>query len=236
MKIIGRERLNRQDIEERAAQLLRHFRSDFLDFQQPTPLREIATFLSQKHQITFDYTRTLGFSDNGERIIGAFNPRKRVILIDASLQSDEHKFHFTLAHEFGHLALHRKVKVLYENTDPASKETVLEGDDEAQGYESESDWLEWQANAYASSLLMPELIFKSALISVQKELGIGRQGRIFVDHQPVNLGDYYQIIAQLSSYFSVSKTAVEYRLHKLGLVEDHRPMRSVKDILRQKLL
>jgi Zn-dependent peptidase ImmA (M78 family) len=164
--------------------------------------------------------------------MGAFNPRRRVILIDASLQQDEHKFHFTLAHEIGHLALHRQVTVIYEATDEScvSKETVVEGDDE-QGYAEESDWLEWQANAYGSALLMPAVIFTSALINMQKQMGIGRAGKIFIDSQPVNQVDYYNIIAQLSIYFRVSKTAAEYRLRKLGLVEDHRPMRSAKDIL-----
>lgn len=234
MKIIGRERLNRAAIEDRALNLLRLFKTDFLVFVQPTPVREIAAFLTSKYDILFDYTRVLGFSDTGQRILGAFNPRKRVILIDASLNKDEPKFNFTLAHELGHLALHRNITIEYEDKDNLANtsETIVEAGQEENAIESESDWLEWQANAYASSLLMPKTIFEAALIVTQQSMGIARAGKIMLDSQPVNMGDYYSIITQMAAFFQVSQTAAEYRLHKLDLVEDQRKLRSIKDILR----
>lgn len=234
MKITGRKRLNRAAIELRAEQLLRLFTTDFLEYVQPTPLLDLTAFLTSKHSIIFDFTCTLGFSDTGQRIIGAFNPRKRVILIDASLQADEPKFNFTLAHELGHLALHRNVSIEYEEKDNLDKtdETVLEEQQEEDILKEEVDWLEWQANAYGSALLMPKIIFESALVATQQSMGISRVGRILVDSQPVNLVDFYSIISKLATFFHVSQTAAEYRLRKLDLVDDQRRSRSIRDILR----
>jgi Zn-dependent peptidase ImmA (M78 family) len=84
----------------------------------------------------------------------------------------------------------------------------------------ESDWLEWQANYYASTLLMPKDTFKAALILSQQKIGISRVGKIFVDNQPANQADFYKLITMLSEFFKVSRTAVDIILKKMGLVED----------------
>lgn len=223
MKIEGRQKLSANDIERKSDQLLSYYKKDFLDYVQPTPLKKIANFLNDKHGIEFDFKSYLGFSEDGLRILGAFNPFKKMILVDASLEQYEEKFNFTLAHELGHLALHRNLSINYEIEDESElTETISEIGFENRNLKSEIEWVEWQANAYASSLLMPSLIFQSALIQTQKNMGIGRWGKLFVDNQPINQADFIEVISRLGNYFKVSKTAVEYRLRKLNLIDDHR--------------
>ena len=232
MRIEGRKILSSEDIEVKSAQMLAHFNPQILQYVQATPLMGLVTFLEQKHQIIFRFDDHLGFSDKGERILGAFNPKKRVIIIDASLKADEHKFNFTLAHELGHLALHRNIKLIFDDKyaeEPS--ETVNEKIGSKKTIKTEAEWMEWQANYYASALLMPKETFRAALILHQQELGISRVGKIFIDDQRSNQSDYWQLITMLSKFFKVSQTAIEIRLLKLGLVEDHRSGRSLKSIL-----
>lgn len=233
MKILGRPRLSASEIEDKAATLLRLYRADFLDYIIPTPLIEISALLSRKYKVTFDFKASLGFSEAGERILGATNLKKWVILVDESLQKDQHKFNFTLAHELGHLSLHRKVTFINEESDfKNTGDTVQEVFNEKSSLSTEQDWLEWQANAYATSLVMPEIVFRNAVKLKQQEMGIGRRGKIFVDEQLCNKKAYYEIISRLSQFFQVSLTAIEYRLKKLDLVEFHFPgMKSISEIL-----
>jgi Zn-dependent peptidase ImmA (M78 family) len=234
MKILKRPILSAEQIEQKASVLLTHFHKQYFDYIKPTPLLDITRFLSEKYSITFIFDNTLGFSEDGARVLGACNIRKRVLLVDSSLKNDEHKFNYTLAHELGHLALHRNLKIQLDSTNNPNepKDTVKESGYETSNLNTEADWVEWQANQYASCLLMPKTIMKAALILKQRELGISRTGKIFVDNQSCNQVDYFEIISRLSVFFKVSRTAVEYRLNKLNLVDDRRRgFRSISDIL-----
>jgi Zn-dependent peptidase ImmA (M78 family) len=213
MKVIGRKHYNGENIEIRAMELLSLFEADYFQSVKATPLLKIAQFLEQKYKIIFDFEATLGFTENGQRIVGAFNPRKRIILIDSSLKDDAKKFNFTLAHEIGHLALHRNISFEREELDdkPETQETIHEFIYGTKRIKTEMEWLEWQANIYASSLLMPIKFITAALVKKQLELGISRVGKIFVDEQMCNQLDYNKLISLLSDLFNVSKSAMEYR-------------------------
>ena len=109
-RLIGLERLNKEAIEERSLRLFLYFDPNFFLVPQPTPLKKIAQFLIDKHSMKFSFDNTLGFTDDGKKLFGIYMPKKKSIFIDQSLQSDENKFNFTLGHELGHLALHRKLR------------------------------------------------------------------------------------------------------------------------------
>ncbi len=97
---------------------------------------------------------------------------------------------FTLAHEVGHILLHRKVIESEVHIDKGSlrRDTLA-----AAGV----DPLEIAANAFASELLMPEQILEGVL-----------GGR------PVDLEDD-ALIASLAKRFRVSEAAMRYRLQAL---------------------
>ena len=149
------------------------------------------------------------------------------------MQEDEHKFNFTLAHELGHLSLHRHL-IFDRNGEPARApvETVKEIFNERGNLNTEEEWVEWQANAYATSLLMPASMIKKAVVKQQQELGIRNRGKIFIDNQACNQKDYFDILSRLSDFFKVSRTAVDYRLRKLELIDDRsRGAQFIGDIL-----
>lgn len=232
MKIEGLLHYNSSEIESKANKLLLYFSPTYFETVKATPLLSIVEFLQSKHGIVFQFDSILGFNNDNNRILGAYNPIKRVIIIDSSLKGDIHKFNFTLAHELGHLALHRNLKFKYDSQDATNEEETIIDYNSKKELKTDSDWMEWQANYYASALLMPTEIFKLALVFEQSKLGISRTGKIFVDNQPCNQQAFYQLISLLSQRFEVSKSAVEFRLQKLKLIDDHRKtFKSVSDIL-----
>jgi Zn-dependent peptidase ImmA (M78 family) len=210
--------------------LLTLFSPEYFKIVKPTPLLSIVDFLKKQYNIVFNFDVTLGFSLDNSRILGACNPTKRVIFIDPAVKQDEHKFNFTLAHELGHLALHRDIKIVHELNDDSDAETIHENYSFKKELKSDSDWLEWQANFYASALLMPDDIFATELTIIQKKLGY-RVGKIYVDKQPCNQKSFYVVVNLLSDYFHVSKSAVEYRISSLKLIDDQR-RKSLSDYLK----
>ena len=84
--------------------------------------------------------------------------------------------------------------------------------------------LEFQANAFASNLLLPDQFFRLKVADRRRALEIRDRGHgyIFVDDQPCNYWPYTQLLSGLSSDFEASKTAVEIKLTNMGLLTDQR--------------
>ena len=79
-------------------------------------------------------------------------------------------------------------------------------------------WIEWQANKFASCILIPSLNLKIHLALIQKELGISKYGHIYLDRQAVNLRDFINITNYLKRHFNTSKTTIEYKMQELELI------------------
>ena len=123
---------------------------------------------------------------------------------------------FTFAHELGHHFLNHKRYMTRESIraqeiDQAQFITIPKG---------EVERLEWQANTFASCLLMPSEDFQTAFGLLLRHLGIRNRGHgpLYLDSQPDNVSQFEIVCASLSKYFNVSKTAIRLRMRALGLL------------------
>lgn len=173
--------------------------------------------------------RTLQDAD-GDTILGSANFGNRSIEINQ--HGNRHRERFTVAHEIGHFVL-RHEKYL-------RSEYIVEQDlyeevkkDEAFNYER----LEYQANLFASMLLLPEAQFLEAVGALRNKFETyGRAfGYIFVDDQPCNYLPYNRMLAELSDQFGTSKQAIEIKLKRANLLTDHRSGRQQNHSLGQVL-
>ena len=83
---------------------------------------------------------------------------------------------------------------------------------------SANDWLEWQANAFAAFLLMPEKAFKIALVRSQKLAGINRfLGRIYAGREGWRGKDLYDVVENIRSLYGVSHSVIRFHLSTLDL-------------------
>lgn len=101
---------------------------------------------------------------------------------------------FTIAHEIGHYFLHAKNAASRLFVD---RYVVYRRDDEST---KGNDQEEVEANAFAASLLMPEALVRQAITTKNLDL------------------DDEDAIAELAKQFSVSSSAMSYRLVNLRLV------------------
>lgn len=153
-------------------------------------------------------------------VLGRFRFDQNTIeLFDAHAQSKE-QMRFTLAHELGHHFLrHGKYLAL----------DICDDDDVEDRIRplinlTDISRLEWQANHFASCLLMAKRPFLRRFRQLLDELNIKEKGHgvLYVDTQPCNQASFGAICSDLARTFQVSFSAVNVRLNKLGLLNDQR--------------
>ncbi|MGN6476208.1 MAG: ImmA/IrrE family metallo-endopeptidase [Flavipsychrobacter sp.] len=210
--------LNKSQIESKSIEVLKNYNESHFNIIRSTPISEIVRKLSDNYKIGFihDY---LGYAEDGTRILGGYLPNSKTIVIDTSLKTNEEKYNFVLAHELGHLVLHRKIQFGQDFVGIQDTERNLSGKRELK---TDLDFLEWQANYFASCIMLPKEIFIAALLKERKKLGISWVGYVYVDDQPVTQRDHYQTLQGLSQFFKVSNTAIDIRLRELELLRDNR--------------
>lgn len=84
--------------------------------------------------------------------------------------------------------------------------------------------LEYQANVFATCLLMPRKRFFENFVQITRRLDIKDKGfgKLYVDGQDCNQQGFYLVTNALMREFGVSRAAVTMRLQTLGLLRDVR--------------
>ncbi|MCK4304893.1 MAG: ImmA/IrrE family metallo-endopeptidase [Candidatus Eisenbacteria sp.] len=230
--------LNRKDVEEEAENLLCFHDESLIEAPREVPVLSICDRLEREYDVRFNYDVDLNTKVHGGRtILGKCLPDELTVYVDTSLRADDNIFTFTLAHELGHLVIHQGLEL--KTPLPPDDQEVIERD-YVTGRKilvTAVDWLEWQANRFASALLMPRSTFQLAISQQQTEMGITRNvGFVHVDREGYSLTDFEHLKSGISAFFRVSKTAVEYRMNDLGILHDrrYRNMKHISELFRRR--
>ncbi|MBY8972737.1 ImmA/IrrE family metallo-endopeptidase [Pseudomonas sp. P867] len=158
---------------------------------------------------------SVSFIEDSGTALGSitFNPLEIKIF---GADSQSHLARFTLAHELGHHFLGHKRYMTREairaqDIDQSQLIAIPRG---------EVERLEWQANTFASCLLMPKEDFQAAFGLLLQHLGIRNRGHghLYLDSQRDNVIQFHAVCNSLSDYFNVSKTAIRLRMKALELL------------------
>ena len=215
--------LSRTDIEIRTEGFIRALAPSCLDEPRATPIASIALRLKEGYGATFLFGQDLG-TTSGRKIRGCFHIPSKTIFIDKSLEEGGPRFNFTLAHEIGHFVMHQDVTPTV--LAPNKRDKIEDNDRDLILDHSQTDnprsWIEWQANKFASSLLLPRSTLPSALLTKQKELGINRNlGKLYLNRQQSSsFRDYRAVMDYLIFIYRVSASAIRIRLRELNILED----------------
>lgn len=228
-KVQGLKKYSGKNIEEFANNLLNKIDSNILNYALSLPVEKLIDYLQLEYDLKFVFNESI--EDNGNKqIFGYYDVTNNLIKIDKCLK-DTNRFLFLLAHEIGHFILHRELKInqqVYENFQDSEYDFVSD----KYLLNNYKNWIEWQANEFASHLVLPNISFYNRLIHIQKHLGISRFGHIYLDDQPINRKDFGDITTYLSNFFDTSYTSVIYKLESLNLITYDRKKDDYKKELR----
>jgi len=192
------------------------------EVKPPIPVEAIA----EKYlEFTLEY-------DNLEEILGipdvlgaTWVKEKRMVINSSLLDGVEGRITFTCSHEIGHWILHRKY--LFDQFMRFHR--LGDGDEPAVVCRMSASKLrgEWQADYFSSCLLMPRekvenaytRAFGAAPISIYNEKScFGRNNPFVLDPALDTVKEISQKVIHGGKFTNVSKEAMCYRLHDLGLL------------------
>ncbi len=239
--------LSKKEIDDYAEVLLHDFKPELLRNPGPTPVEnfiEIYLDLTVDYKKLSTDGNTLGmiaFNSGYVEVFDEENNKEMIeveagtVFIDSDLIDDTYqqgRCRFTFAHEPGHWLFHRHMYSTAKNqmslfeVEPGAQKVCHKCLKKHVGYISkrdyfstDEDWQEWQADYFASSLLMPKKTFKlvtedclSKLCLSVNDLHNKSVTELFF---PVR-----QMIVTLSQIFDVSNQAAALRLYKLGYISN----------------
>jgi Zn-dependent peptidase ImmA (M78 family) len=215
---LGVPKLSSEDIESIAEEFLQELAPSVLTTLTFTPLAYIFQTLEKRQMCTVSFDGDLGESDGAPRL-GVYSMTNNHVTISRTLSKTDPRYSFTCAHELGHYALHQPLdpKALQRPGEVEIRDSARE----LMTYRVQGgprSTIEWQANRFAASVLMPRVTLRAALARVQDHLGIGRRGYIHLDNQRRSQDDFDNTIARLSAHYKVSKAVVRVRLSEMSLI------------------
>ena len=213
-----------------------------IEWKEPSELEEIALSIIRAHQPSalcdpeeidilnlinracnkYGYTYAafpLPKYDN-KKALGCVDNKNKKLLLDVEMLSQAHNnvWMFVAAHELGHLVLHRKY---FENGQIPYDCSEIEAELPV------NKQLEWQANRFASELLLPRAMVHKVVNAVCLKKGITNNfGKIYLDGKSYNYDTLNYTCGAIKSCFSVSKTVAQIRLKELNLIIDERQRKS----------
>jgi Zn-dependent peptidase ImmA (M78 family) len=228
--------LSAQKVEDIATEVLQKHCPDVLRKPAMTPVIELIQAIGKTTGMK-SAIEDLGFRGQA-KILGKVSFTKKTLFLDTLLTTErEVQMRFTAAHEIGHWILHRWNYKNWKFSQPNYGPGDLEDDEKSLCRLEErtaQDWLEWQANVFAASLVMPRATFQTALIETQTTFGITRNlGIVFISDAEYSRRDFQLVGNRLANIYGVSLTSIRIRLGTLKLLCDEAAAqtRSVRQIL-----
>gem|GEM_PF-6657516 len=197
-------------IEQKAKEVIEYFQPRVLVTAPPIPVQSFVDLLCKKGHLKFCVT-DLGYVNRSSKIMGLFTTEPyNTIYIDNSVV-DTVRYNFTLAHELGHFVLHRKLNVRGNIADTSAELFNTPEEDL-----TERQWAEWQANSFASALLLPQGFLLDVLFEKAEDFGIDFMSIMAQSEVSMHTrSSFERMIEYVANIFDVSKTSVKLRLKKI---------------------
>ena len=230
--------LKREEIDDIAEQFLMDFQPEVLK----TPMEvDIDGFLECYLGATPDYqylshnmiylgmtvfqdTNSIPVYNPSNNCAEYFSAKANTVIFDTRIVEEpnqEHRYRFTAGHECGHLVFHTPYferLALLRRLWGVKNEMVMQclrmdlPSSKKRELKTDNDWMEWQANQFSGSFLMP----KSAVFSILDDYGTSSIG-------------IFNAINKMGTVFNVSNEAVINSLRNLGLMKKASEITNILD-------
>jgi hypothetical protein len=221
--------LQKSDIAEKASDLIQDYQALLgRAVSPPIPVEDIIERHLKLNLDYIDFTEPPDMKIDMKNVFGATYVRRRLIAISKNLLNDtnEGRLCFTCAHETGHWVLHSS---LIETAARTGRETGTGAEAVFCREKDARTPAEWQADYFASCLLMPEEAVRAAFKTVfgSEALDMYNIKQTFPStpfHFDICV-ENWRLVAEAvrlaGDFLNVSKQAMIIRLQNLGLIINH---------------
>lgn len=185
-----------------------------------TPIYELVAKLERLGEIKLIRSDSLGIDRAGYEIKGGISFNPTTIYLASHASTNMHSQKFTLAHELGHYILKHDRYLTREFFSSKDHEGIALNEN----YPEDLQRMEWQANKFASHLLLPRNKLRELFFNITYSLDIRDRGHgaLFVDGQRENLRNFFTVMNTIRNEFKVSAQAIEIALKGMDLINDQR--------------
>lgn len=215
VEVLGLERLSQKLIEDLTCKIIMDFDPSIFKNFGSVPLERFGLYLKEKFGVETILNHSIPLN-KGNKLLGSFDSKQKKIYIDQSIVGTD-QFAFVYAHEIAHFFLHSYLQMdqlIYDELPDSKYNSTIKRHELL----NEKHWIEWQANQFAASFLMPEECVLFRLIRYQTKEGIRNRGTIYLDNHKVNIYGFQTTTCWLAYIFDVSRTVIEYRLADLNII------------------
>jgi hypothetical protein len=217
--------LSKIDIEAIANRIIDQYKLRYIPSKRlcyrvdPIELAEMLGLSVYFRQLSYDHS-ILGMTAPDEVMVPIFDENKersifildgKTVLIEACLNHSpkaKGRRNFTIAHECAHQILYR----LYPEIYGPNQRVLCDYRRNNAPRRKIEDWEEWQADALAACLLLPEDAVKDAMFVY----GLGDKVKVLSR----KYSEYkYQCFCEMADALGVSRSALSFRMEQLGLLE-----------------
>lgn len=218
----GIEWFSQEDIRTIAEEELEKIDTEILTKAHGLEVAKLISYLQSEYEIKIVEIKAtselLGFCDLENNAIG----------INENIKGTPREL-FVLAHEFGHYMLHQKLTI-DQGSYEAFKDSTYNFRTGTNSLENPRHWIEWQANSFASSLILPKNQLYFTLKRFQRFKNLA-EGIIPLTDELKSIADFRSLISMLANHFNVSQISVEYKLNELKMINNHSRTMSVGKII-----
>ncbi|XOV69326.1 MAG: ImmA/IrrE family metallo-endopeptidase [Fluviicola sp.] len=222
----GINRLSKQDIEASANQILDSIDPDLRKYGRILSESSLISYMEKNYKVSFVESRSPNF-------LGKCDFENNRISLNHELYKKRRRF-FVLAHECGHYILHSKLSI------GSNQLEILEDNDynfRVHNYRlnTPKDWIEWQANQFAQSLVLHQGSFSTKLVgAIKRTYGLKKvNGPIVINDDPSTHATLNELVESMSYIFNVSKTSIFIKIKQMGMLKDLSRTKKIGEVFGQ---
>ncbi len=218
------DKLNKINIEEIANQELNKINPKILLNAEGINIDIVEEYLKKEYEIVI---QDLPWNSNS---LGVCNLTKKTISIHPSVKNTNRHL-FVLCHEFGHFILHQKLSI-DQNTYDAFEDSEYDFQIDAHPLDNPRRWIEWQANYFASSLILNKESLLARIFDSQNKLGLTKDMLLLTDSYN-SYKSFNNILARLVNRFNTSKTTLIYRMKEQKFLKERFTTQSAGQLINE---
>lgn len=215
------DRISKEQIEKLCNAELYEINPRILTDAENLDINSLTSYLNKKYGIIVKY------HEEGN-LLGYCDIANKTISLHQNIKGTKREL-FILCHEFGHFKLHQKL-IIDQFTYNNFTESEYNFRIGKHSLENPKHWIEWQANYFAVSMILPTPSLLAMLWQHQQRIGINT-GKLYLDDQHDNYKNYQTLLYRLSEHFNVTRPNILYRLKEINHYENRSKLKSVREIL-----